>query len=298
MTSEPYASARRVFWVVDNGSSHTGRPRSTRMPRRPTATLVHLPVHASWLNQIEIDFSVIQRKVLTPADFADLDALANRLDRLRASLQRHRRALRLDASPAPTSTTCCSASTPTNPPRPPRRLTHAKMGRWRPRPPSTKTSLSQRLAAHARAPLARPRRRRRPLPWRFRLHRRHLPDGDVLPLCRLRYGGSANHWGFAIYRASHDDYTDSFLPNGQTAGSPEEALDCACGLYIGGPSTHHRRTERTRPLVSSPAPETRPVLFDALVDQGRPAGLAAAPGHERGRSSGSTRDRAAPTGWC
>jgi transposase len=80
MTTEPYASARRVFWVVDNGSSHAGRASIERMNLTwPTATLVHLPVHASWLNQIEIVFSVIQRKVVKPADFADLDALAQRL---------------------------------------------------------------------------------------------------------------------------------------------------------------------------------------------------------------------------
>ncbi|MGH9120321.1 MAG: IS630 family transposase [Acidimicrobiales bacterium] len=53
MTTEPYASARRVFWVVDNGSSHCGRASVARMTGAwPTATLVQLPVHASWLNQI------------------------------------------------------------------------------------------------------------------------------------------------------------------------------------------------------------------------------------------------------
>jgi transposase len=80
MTTEPYASARRVFWVVDNGSSHCGRASVARMTAAwPTARLVHLPVHASWLNQIEIVFSVIQRKVIRPADFGDLEALAERL---------------------------------------------------------------------------------------------------------------------------------------------------------------------------------------------------------------------------
>lgn len=80
MTTEPYASAKRVFWIVDNGSSHAGQASITRMRQVwPTATLVHLPVHASWLNQIEIVFSVIQRKVIKPADFDDLDALAQRL---------------------------------------------------------------------------------------------------------------------------------------------------------------------------------------------------------------------------
>jgi transposase len=80
MRAEPYASARRVFWIVDNGSSHAGAASVARMRQAwPTAQLVHLPIHASWLNQIEIVFSVIQRKVIKPADFADLDALAARL---------------------------------------------------------------------------------------------------------------------------------------------------------------------------------------------------------------------------
>jgi hypothetical protein len=82
MTTEPYASARRVYWVVDNGSSHNGQRSIDRMAAAwPTARLVHLPVHASWLNQIEIVFSIIQRKVIKPADFADLAALGDRLGR-------------------------------------------------------------------------------------------------------------------------------------------------------------------------------------------------------------------------
>jgi hypothetical protein len=64
----------------------------------------------------------------------------------------------------------------------------------------------------------------------------HLPDGEDLPLCRLRYGGYANRWGFAIYRASHDDYEDSVLPDGSFAGTAEDALDCACGLYLNDPN--------------------------------------------------------------
>jgi transposase len=80
MTTEPYASARRVFWIVDNGSSHNGVRSVERMHAAwPTAQLVHLPIHASWLNQIEIVFSIIGRKVLKPVDVADLAALAARL---------------------------------------------------------------------------------------------------------------------------------------------------------------------------------------------------------------------------
>jgi len=82
MTVEPYASADNVYWIVDNGSSHNGQRSVERMAAAfPKARLVHLPVHASWLNQIEVVFSVIQRKVVKPADFADLDALADRLQR-------------------------------------------------------------------------------------------------------------------------------------------------------------------------------------------------------------------------
>ena len=80
MAIEPYASARRVFWVVDNGSSHRGNAACQRLTKRwPNAILVQLPVHASWLNQVEIYFSVIQRKVLTPSDFAGLAEVESRL---------------------------------------------------------------------------------------------------------------------------------------------------------------------------------------------------------------------------
>jgi hypothetical protein len=80
MTQEPYRSARRVFWVTDNGSSHRGEVSSRRLSRwYPNAIQVHTPVHASWLNQIEIYFSIIQRKVLTPNEFPDLGTLQRKL---------------------------------------------------------------------------------------------------------------------------------------------------------------------------------------------------------------------------
>jgi hypothetical protein len=80
MTQQPYASARRVFWIVDNGSSHRGQRSIERLEGRyPNLVLVHLPIHASWLNQIEIYFSIVQRKVLQPNDFPDLAAVEQRL---------------------------------------------------------------------------------------------------------------------------------------------------------------------------------------------------------------------------
>jgi hypothetical protein len=81
MTKEPYASARRVFWIVDNGSSHRGQRSIERLEGRwPNLRLAHLPVHASWLNQVEIFFSILQRKVLEPNDFEGISVLARTLN--------------------------------------------------------------------------------------------------------------------------------------------------------------------------------------------------------------------------
>lgn len=103
-------------------------------------------------------------------------------------------------------------------------------------PASTKTSLQQRLSAgaHERWPqLA-------DVDVRFRGPFAYvtaaLPDGDTMPLMRLRYGGSAARWGFAIYLASKDGYEDSVLPTGDLAGAPEDPLGTACGLYLGDPT--------------------------------------------------------------
>jgi hypothetical protein len=80
MQQEPYRSAQRVFWVVDNGSSHRGEASVRRMLSwYSNAVLVHTPVHASWLNQVEIYFSLVQRKVLTPNDCVDLAEVELRL---------------------------------------------------------------------------------------------------------------------------------------------------------------------------------------------------------------------------
>ena len=99
-------------------------------------------------------------------------------------------------------------------------------------PTSTKDSLAWRLRQHARDH------------WpglsdvvvwfrsNFAYVDARLPDGELIRLCRLRYTGSATTWGFALYRASHDDYQDNVLPNGWPTGSPQDALDCACTLYI------------------------------------------------------------------
>lgn len=103
-------------------------------------------------------------------------------------------------------------------------------------PESTKTSLIQRLDRRAE--------QRWPQIDELTVHYRggfayvnaRLTDGNVQKLCRLRYARSASQWGFAIWRASHQDYEDSYLPTGWPSGTPQECLDTACGLYLGDPS--------------------------------------------------------------
>src|ERR1039457_3945017 len=80
MARPEYKNAPRVFVIVDNGPDHRGQAAITRLARaHPNAIMIHTPVHASWLNQIEIFFSVIQKKVVTPNDFASLDKLSETL---------------------------------------------------------------------------------------------------------------------------------------------------------------------------------------------------------------------------
>jgi hypothetical protein len=80
MNQEPYKSAHRVFWIMDNCSAHRGQKAADRFRAKwSNAILIHTPVHASWLNQVEIYFSIIQRKVLTPNDFSSLAELERRL---------------------------------------------------------------------------------------------------------------------------------------------------------------------------------------------------------------------------
>ena len=80
MTVTPYSKAQRVFVIVDNGSAHRGQRSIDRLQGAwPNLTLVHTPIHASWLNQAEIYFSIVQRKVVTPNDFPDLATLQQRL---------------------------------------------------------------------------------------------------------------------------------------------------------------------------------------------------------------------------
>jgi hypothetical protein len=85
MATAPYRRARRVYWVVDNGSSHCAQATVERLAvAHPKLVLVHLPIHASWLSQVEVYFSVMQRKLLTPAGFASPEEPSERVLAFRA----------------------------------------------------------------------------------------------------------------------------------------------------------------------------------------------------------------------
>jgi len=80
MSLPEYKDAPRVFVIVDNGSDHRGHAAVKRLHDAwPNAIMIHTPVHASWLNQAEIFFSITQKKAISPNDFASLDELARTL---------------------------------------------------------------------------------------------------------------------------------------------------------------------------------------------------------------------------
>jgi transposase len=80
MERPEYKNAPRVFVIVDNGSDHRGKAAADRLrTAHPNAVMIHTPVHASWLNQVEIFFSIIQKKVVSPNDFTSLDQLSSTL---------------------------------------------------------------------------------------------------------------------------------------------------------------------------------------------------------------------------
>ena len=172
MTAEPCASARRVFWVADNGSSHRGQASIDRMAAAwPNAVLVHLPVHASWLNQVEIVFSIIQRKVIKPADIGDAAALATRLTRFQARYNTTARPFDWTFTRAGLNDLCRRIDAP----QPRQRLAGRLTGRYWADRQSARLHQDQPRPETARPrprPLAPAHRGHRPLPRQVRLRHR------------------------------------------------------------------------------------------------------------------------------
>jgi len=101
-------------------------------------------------------------------------------------------------------------------------------------PESTKNSVTLRLLAHAEQHW--PQLSSVEVTYRgaFAYVTGVLAEGEQVPLCRLRYGGSAHSFGFAIYSAAHDRYQEAALLTGLGAGSPQDALDTACTIHLAG----------------------------------------------------------------
>jgi hypothetical protein len=101
-------------------------------------------------------------------------------------------------------------------------------------PESTRNSITLRLLDHAERHWPQLTRVRVTYRGAFGYVTGVLRDGEHIPLCRLRYGGSAHSFGFAIYSAADNRYQDAVLCNGLPTGTPQEALDTACTVYLTG----------------------------------------------------------------
>jgi hypothetical protein len=101
-------------------------------------------------------------------------------------------------------------------------------------PASTQSSVTLRLLAHAEQNWPQLKRVEVTCRGAFAYVTGVLPDGEKIPLCRLRYGGSAHSFGFAIYSAAHNRYQEAALLSGFTSGTPQDALDTACTVHLAG----------------------------------------------------------------
>jgi hypothetical protein len=119
-------------------------------------------------------------------------------------------------------------------------------------PESTKVSLQQRLREHARTHWPQLAGVKVGYRGTFAYVSGQLHDGEVLPLCRLRYGGSATRWGFAVYLASKDGYEDSVLPTGGFAGAPRTPWTAPAACTSTAPTSDHqpRRHHQTAPTLT------------------------------------------------
>ena len=101
-------------------------------------------------------------------------------------------------------------------------------------PASTRSSILLRLLDHAEKHWPELRKVQARYHGSFAYITGVLPDGEQVPLFRLRYGGSAHSLGFAIYSAARDRYEDALLLTGHHTGTPQEALDTACTVHLAG----------------------------------------------------------------
>jgi hypothetical protein len=101
-------------------------------------------------------------------------------------------------------------------------------------PESTRSSITLRLLDHAEKNWPQLAKVRARYHGSFAYITGVLRNGEQIPLFRLRYGGSAHSFGFAIYSAASDRYQDALLRTGLPTGTPQEALDTACTVHLAG----------------------------------------------------------------
>ncbi|MFK0022843.1 IS630 family transposase [Streptomyces sp. NPDC090798] len=78
--NESIPAGTSIHLVIDNGSSHVAKKTKARLATRPRFNIHHTPKHASWLNQVDLFFSTLTRRLLRRGQFASRDELAAAID--------------------------------------------------------------------------------------------------------------------------------------------------------------------------------------------------------------------------
>jgi len=141
-------------------------------------------------------------------------------------------------------------------------------------PESTRSSVALRLLDHAEQHWPQLRRVQVTSRAGFAYVTGILPDGEQIPLCRLRYGGSAHSFGFAIYSAARARYEDAVLLTGSPVGTPQEALDTACTVHLAGLGHEPPTNLRAHPLKAAAGCLRQPCRCTGRLRGGRPASCA------------------------
>lgn len=69
----------KIHLVLDNGSSHTSKATRAWIAAHPRFTVTYTPKHASWLNMVEIFFSILTKRLLRRGEFTSRDHLAGKI---------------------------------------------------------------------------------------------------------------------------------------------------------------------------------------------------------------------------
>lgn len=68
-----------IHVVMDNGSSHVAKATKAWLAQHPRFCVHHTPPHASWLNQVELFFSILSRRLLRRGEFKSREELVAKI---------------------------------------------------------------------------------------------------------------------------------------------------------------------------------------------------------------------------